>query len=239
MHSKKFLLLNSEEWLRQKYQIEQIEVNKIAKEVGCGKTTVWRFLYYHNIPIELKYKRFIGRKFGKLTVLNLHHRDRIGRTFWSCSCSCGNKILKTVCKYNLLNGASINCGCERRAKRSSKRYYKVLGTFLAHSRECANRRNLEHKITAKDVWEKYVKQEGRCALSGVKICFSSKSKKFDGTASIDRIDSDKGYTVDNIQLVHKKINVLKLDKSDTAFIDWCHIVSSFQKSKQEPEDFVI
>ena len=37
------------------------------------------------------------------------------------------------------------------------------------------------------------------------------------TASLDRIDSSKGYTEDNIQWVHKDVNQMKMDLPEQRF----------------------
>lgn len=51
------------------------------------------------------------------------------------------------------------------------------------------------------------------------------------TASLDRIDSSKGYIEGNVQWVHKRINKMKLDDSDTEFIEWCRLIADFNKDK--------
>ena len=49
------------------------------------------------------------------------------------------------------------------------------------------------------------------------------------TASLDRIDSCKGYTIDNVQWVHKWINVMKSDHSQDEFIALCRAVTTHQE----------
>ena len=44
------------------------------------------------------------------------------------------------------------------------------------------------------------------------------------TASLDRIDSNKGYTIDNVQWVHKDINKMKMDLEEDVFIDNCKLI---------------
>lgn len=50
------------------------------------------------------------------------------------------------------------------------------------------------------------------------------------TASLDRIDSTKGYTLDNIQWVHKHINVMKMDLDQEYFIKLCKLVTKKSKN---------
>ena len=46
------------------------------------------------------------------------------------------------------------------------------------------------------------------------------------TASLDRIDSSKGYVEGNVQWVHKMINMSKQQYSQEEFIDMCKAVAN-------------
>jgi hypothetical protein len=83
-------------------------------------------------------------------------------------------------------------------------------------------------ITIEQVWDLYKKQLGKCALSGVNIGFND---LYNGhSASIDRIDSKKEYDIDNIQLVHKDVNLMKNHFDQTYFLETCKRISEFTKS---------
>ena len=41
------------------------------------------------------------------------------------------------------------------------------------------------------------------------------------TASLDRIDSSKGYTKNNVQWLHKDINIMKRDFPEEKFLFLC------------------
>jgi hypothetical protein len=45
------------------------------------------------------------------------------------------------------------------------------------------------------------------------------------TASLDRINSEKGYETDNVRWVHKSINHLKSDLDDNVLIYLCHLIT--------------
>jgi hypothetical protein len=53
------------------------------------------------------------------------------------------------------------------------------------------------------------------------------------TVSVDRIDSKKNYTKDNIQIVHKIINQCKMDLNDNDFYKFCKYVYFKLKEKYE------
>ena len=81
-------------------------------------------------------------------------------------------------------------------------------------------------------------QDGRCAYTGVQM-------KYDGagspeSVSLDRVDSSKGYTKDNVVLCGVLINRMKNDQPVEAFLRWCELAVSHHKAgstndKQEIE----
>ena len=54
-----------------------------------------------------------------------------------------------------------------------------------------------------------------------------------GSVSVDRVNSKKPYSKDNIVLVHKKINTLKWDLTENEFFKMCKRVSKYNKGKYE------
>lgn len=82
-------------------------------------------------------------------------------------------------------------------------------------------------ITLNDAYSLLVEQNHKCALTGVDISFADTSKEHAAgktTASLDRIDSSKGYIKGNIQWVHKMINIMKWSSSQDEFKLWCRLV---------------
>lgn len=78
------------------------------------------------------------------------------------------------------------------------------------------------------VWELFLKQERKCALSKEEIRFPSNYKDKTGTASLDRIDSNLGYVEGNVQWVHKDVNKMKSDFSEEYFICWCKKIAGIK-----------
>lgn len=93
-------------------------------------------------------------------------------------------------------------------------------------------RGLEVTISKADAEAQFVAQNGICRLSGVELQLGSVSKSADRqrmTASLDRIDSTKGYVVGNIQWVHKDINRMKWTLSSAEFVAWCERVTTYSQ----------
>ncbi len=110
-----------------------------------------------------------------------------------------DKDKKTISK--MLKALGVN------KSKVSKGYEDIDGKQWVSMIGGARNRNIEFNITQKQVWELFLKQNGKCALTGWSISFKGGKKR---TASVDRIDSKKGYDIDNIQIVHKIINRLKM-----------------------------
>lgn len=96
-----------------------------------------------------------------------------------------------------------------------------LAWYEAFSKSAISR-GYSWNLTPEEINELYEEQEGLCALSGLSIGWSKVG--WDHTASIDRIDNSEGYYLENIQLVHKKINMMRGSLSVDEFLELCAAV---------------
>jgi hypothetical protein len=179
-----------------------------------------------------KRRNIAGFKFGKLTAIceTTERRNGCRNIVWQCRCDCGAIVIATT--SDLVSGHKISCGCSR--KRSNSKhwtgYEHISGQFWGNVKRSANKRKLDFLITINDAWKQYQNQNCKCALTGKEIIFSDHSR--DTTASLDRRNSANGYTSDNIQWVHKKINLMKGALDEIEFISLCRaVVDEFDKDK--------
>lgn len=63
-------------------------------------------------------------KFGNLTVLSVHGKDKYNKILWNCKCDCGNETITHG--RDLVNGHCKSCGCLRNANRAEEGKYKGL-----------------------------------------------------------------------------------------------------------------
>lgn len=168
-----------------------------------------------------------GKIFGSLTVIGLSDkRTDNGRVLWDCLCSCGRK--HTVRAFGLTSGSTNSCGCQRK-KLLRQAHWQGAGelglsywsSIVRHAKE----RKIRVSISIQDAWKQYESQSGTCPLSGERLYFSNTSNSYDGTASLDRIDSSKGYVSGNIQWVHKTVNNMKQALPEKEFVAWCKKIS--------------
>lgn len=94
----------------------------------------------------------------------------------------------------------------------------------------ANVRSIYVGLDAEDLLGAYLEQDGLCALTGIqmepfKTSGKTKSGKHLAAPSVDRIDSQKRYTPDNIQIVLWSVNMMKGDLPQEVFIELCRQIS--------------
>lgn len=169
----------------------------------------------------------IGNKYGNLTVLRPYYDkdDPIHCRKWECACSCGN--IKIFRFDYLKQSKYLDCGCTTRWYRTREGYEDISGRYWHVITRNAIHRNIELNITIEYAWEIFLQQNKLCAISNIPINLCKLPKNFrkgEQTASLDRIDSSKGYVEGNIRWVHKHVNVMKMDMSDDEFYNWCKLI---------------
>lgn len=154
----------------------------------------------------------IGKKFGRLTVLELYNKlrrrnSRTGkytyRTMYSCLCECGNKVV--VEQYKLKCGHTKSCGCLRKdvsRKTQTKhghRYSRLYVIWNNMKKRCYNPKNKSFKDYG-----------GR----GIEVCDEWKTdfsvfytwainNGYNDTLTIDRINNDGNYEPNNCRWATK------------------------------------
>jgi hypothetical protein len=117
---------------------------------------------------------------------------------------------------------------EKFGQKHRKGVGEIPATFWSRTRHNARIRDLVFEVTIEDAWGLFLFQGRRCALSGALIDFGC--GKDWPTASLDRKDSTLGYTLDNIQWLHKRVNMAKQVMTDPEFIEMCRQV--YEHSRQ-------
>lgn len=84
---------------------------------------------------------------------------------------------------------------------------------------------MEFTVTKEQILEKWEKQGRKCALSGLDIGWAPVGRVH--TISLDRIDNDRGYTPDNVQLLHKDINMMKHTFLQVYFVNLCRMIAKY------------
>jgi len=145
-----------------------------------------------------------------------------------CKCKCGTE--KYVRITALVSGRSKGCICRTKdiARLKVNACGDISDTFWSRIIKSAKIRNIEFNITKEFVWELFIKQNKKCALSNLDIIIEKSINRKKGhaniTASLDRIDSSKGYIIDNVQWVHKDVNLMKQNLNEEYFKNICKLI---------------
>lgn len=150
------------------------------------------------------------------------------KTYYKCQCKCGRE--KLVEHSNLQAGLSKWCReCEDKTRREKGPQTKLASVFCRY-RKGAERRKLPFLIDKAYALEVMEKQEWTCPLTGIKLYIEGAGDNTKTNASLDRIDSRKGYIEGNVQWVYMPINTMKWDLTQKEFIRLCQLVA-----KHNPE----
>lgn len=187
----------------------------------------------------------MGDVIGNWTIYSPEMVIKDKRYHAQIKCKCGQISTRRVSSLITDLGSScMKCAVKEKLAKPRKNYKSISSYYYNNLKSNAKSRNLEFCISKKDMYEVLEKQHFKCALTNLPIKLdivlpSNKSQAtYSITASLDRIDSFKGYTPENIQWVHKWVNVMKGSMSNHEFITICRIVSEanteFRYDNPEP-----
>lgn len=188
-----------------------------SQEFNLSTYTIKKIL----IKNGYKRKNFRGKNWDKSNdqkIINLYHKglsaEEIGNRFGYCHTT----ILRHLRRLNI-----------DKRKTSTKIYKNIPDIFIGSIKRSSNIRGIEFKLSKTFLYKLFLKQDQKCAISGVNIKFAETYDDYisgANTCSLDRIDSNKAYTKNNVQWVHKTVNIMKSSLIDTEFIQWCKIIST-------------
>ena len=147
---------------------------------------------------------------------------------WCKDCpSCGKEqdyLRKNYAEASLREGKECKSCSNKRTENCHRGYVgNIRISWFEKFKISAGLRGIFFDLKPEQVDDMLIEQDFCCALSGFPIGFSEIGQIH--TISIDRIDSSFGYTIDNIQLLHKDVNMMKQSYSQERFIEICKAVS--------------
>lgn len=219
--SKNTCAISNDDLIRE-YEIDRLELSEIALNHNVSVNLVCNYLKKYNIQKRTNYIDFSGKKIGNLTVIGkaTTKRGNGKHIKWHCLCDCGNNII--VFSHHLSRSVFPKCTkCSRLASRSELELKNFMWNNIKRS---ALNRNLEFSLKREWAYELFLMQNKKCALSGVDIEFATCTSDYNKgltTASLDRINSLNGYTIDNVQWIHKTINIMKNTLTTEQLFEWC------------------
>lgn len=170
-----------------------------------------------------------GNRFGRWTVVStevkrgaFNSKSESRSAYWLVKCECGKESWRSAAA--LLKGTTN--GCKACCRNTNGEHSRIL-SFLRKIRYQATSRGIifEEDVDCAFIENLFNTQNRKCALSGVRISFLDKwADKKGFTCSLDRKDSSKPYSRENVHLVHKTVNMMKWVLSVEEFLEWVKII---------------
>lgn len=186
-----------------------------------------------------------NQKFNNLIAKNPIFQYR-REWVWLCLCDCGKETNVRISKLN--NGTTKSCGC---LKNKNLTYSKEAGnlhgnwkgfknlskSFYSRIQNSAIKRNIEFDISIEYLFMLFEKQNGKCSYTGKDILLPTNVRQLRGEnnediASLDRKDNSKGYIIDNLQWVCKRVNYMKHTMKDEYFLNWIKEIYEYKNLKR-------
>jgi len=202
---------------------------KRHKQFNCQKCTNNKYFIKVEDNLQMHPKTF--KKIIKVMESKYKNSLKYRNKFKS------SEVLKcSLCKYDKkimyyfsanLNKKNNSRRCRfcntknRKIRRNNHTQEQMINTMLTTCRNSCRRREkkgrtCEFKLTSDDIFNLIEKQNNKCAYSNIELVWKYNHPH---KASIDRIDSDKGYTIDNVHLVSHISNVAKSDLTEKNFLE--------------------
>lgn len=177
---------------------------------------------------------YFGQDINNIRIISRKNRQRNEkRVIIECLCLlCGSLFEADFSAVK--TGTKKSCSCVRKNKGQKSFAWAGFGeiskSIFSAIKRSAKERGLKFDLTIEQIWDLFLEQERKCAISGEDLFFP-KAKKDHYNASLDRKNSREGYNIGNIQWVDRKINLAKQQLSDDDFIKMCGIVYKFNSNK--------
>ncbi|MCK4640622.1 MAG: hypothetical protein KAU06_04730 [Candidatus Marinimicrobia bacterium] len=172
-----------------------------------------------------------GQRFGKLTVISLALKPanlKGNQRYWKCKCDCGKETI--VLGASLKRGTK-SCGCLVKEVHLLQYSEASLNSLFGVYIKSADNRKLSFELT-KDEFRLITKKS--CHYCGSEPTNMHGANNCNGKynySGLDRVDSSKGYTIDNVVPCCKICNRAKSDMAQKKFLAWIERVHNHQSLK--------
>lgn len=158
--------------------------------------------------------KLVGKRYGKLVVVEFAFIDTNGSKHWHCVCDCGNDCFPAT--GNLIGGSARSCGCSpevnaelingmrKRATKHGCSQDRVYGVWKAMMGRCYNKNDHAYKnyggrgISVCEEWKDCNKFKAWAYANG----YDETAKH--GKCTLDRVDVNGKYSPENCRFVSMK-----------------------------------
>lgn len=165
----------------------------------------------------------IGHKIGLLTVIASVNTKQ---SLWLCKCTCGKEI--TVRTNTIINNKIQSCGClfKDAIKSTNSRPLNVIAEQAIYNtiKNSAKHRNIPFYLNKDEIIKLIHKPCYYCGSIDINIYRHKTTGEEYRYNGIDRVDSFKAYSIDNVVPCCIKCNISKQQMTMVEYIDHCEKV---------------
>lgn len=202
----------------------------ISREFGISKFKIMNILRKHNVEIR-KIRR------PDLSSEEMARLYNEGLNTWEIAEVIGTDqttVRRRLKKFGMILKTAAEQSSEKKKEANCRwtGYKEISGQYWGPTKKAALRRNMEFSVTIEEAWRIFEKQNRKCVLSGEDLYFAETSENLSKgiqNASLDRIDPNRGYSVDNVQWISKEINKMKWNLDQDHFLRMCKYVADHAK----------
>ena len=168
----------------------------------------------------------VGKKFNRLTVVKHDHKDKKWRNWYLFKCDCGKK--QVLHGSAVVSGNTKSCGRLSKEVKASMALPGGLGAMRQVILQNYKRGGKKRKWSLLET-EFYEISHRKCYYCGEPPSQTRKGKGYGHDFvynGLDRIDSRKEYTIDNVVSCCKRCNMAKNDMTIKEFSGWAKRLSA-------------
>jgi hypothetical protein len=164
----------------------------------------------------------VGRQYAKLTAIeDANEKNKYGKRLWWFDCECGNRTKQS--SSDVVRGVRKSCGCATLSMKKGYRPFILEGEDQVDPNlQAASYPWMNQYYDGCSFEDFLMISQLPCHYCGREPSNLSKSKR-GGTFyynGLDRLDSSKDHSIDNVVPSCAQCNVAKMDASYDNFISW-------------------
>lgn len=171
-------------------------------------------------------KYVVGSVWGRKEIVAPAGHNKYAQPLYMWRCVICKNIYGPRTGTDIARSPYSKC-CPKRGMEKSNYlgFHEITGEYIAKVKASARSCKIPYEVSAEYLWNVWIEQGRRCVYTGRALAQGV-------DASLDRIDSSKGYVVGNVQWLHKNVNKIKWEMTEDDFLAICHEITEYTRERR-------